>query len=164
MKRLLPTLILAASLFAVPVYAQTPIHQDRELAEFIRFAKQATTQQKIELLDEIVQKTSERIAHKSNDVFAGIQVSHHYPKSHALDYTLMMRPSFAQSIDMKRLATPAAQAKLQGIARQSFASVCADATSRAVLEAISINEMRVFITFNQRVISKSRASLSQCPR
>lgn len=58
MPRLLPALLLAANLFAAPVYAQTATEPDTELAEFARFAQTLTIKQKTELLNELVQKTN----------------------------------------------------------------------------------------------------------
>ena len=46
MPRLLPALLLAANLFAAPVYAQTATEPDTELAEFARFAQTLTIKQK----------------------------------------------------------------------------------------------------------------------
>jgi len=68
MPRLLPALLLAANLFAAPVYAQTATEPDTELAEFARFAQTLTIKQKTELLNELVQKTNAALARKHRSV------------------------------------------------------------------------------------------------
>lgn len=162
MKRLIPVLILAISLSAASVYAQTPANQDSELAEFTRFAKQATTQQKIKLLDELVRETNAGLANENSEVFESIQLSHHYPKSHALDYTLAIRPQLAQGLDIKRFSSPKNTAEFQTILRQAMQEFCDDADIRTVFKALGIREMRLLITLNQRIINQSRVSFSQC--
>lgn len=125
MKRLIPALIIAASLAACATHA--PARQEREVAQFNRFGKTASTQEKAQLLDELVRRTNANLAGRGNSTFESIRVSHHYPRSHALDYTLAIHPSFARSLDLKQLNAPATKARLQEVARQSIQSLYGDA-------------------------------------
>ena len=102
MKPLIPALILADSLTACATCAPSPAKQEREIAQFNRFGKTASTQEKVQLLDELVRKTNANFAGRGNEVFESIRISHHYPRSHALDYTLAIHPRFAQSLDLKK--------------------------------------------------------------
>ena len=105
MKPLIPALILADSLTACATRAPSPAKQEREIAQFNRFGKTASTQEKVQLLDELVRKTNANLAGRGNEVFESIRISHHYPRSHALDYTLAIHPRFAQSLDLKKNST-----------------------------------------------------------
>lgn len=101
----MPRLLLAANLFAAPVYAQTATEPDTELAEFARFAQTLITiKQKTELLNELVQKTNATLAHESTEVFESIKISHRYPRSRSLDYTLTIRPQLAPAINIQTAA------------------------------------------------------------
>ncbi|WP_315367023.1 hypothetical protein [Kingella oralis] len=112
MPRLLPALLLAANLFAAPVYAQTATEPDTELAEFARFAQTLTIKQKTELLNELVQKTNATLAHESTEVFESIKISHRYPRSRSLDYTLTIRPQLAPAINIQTAAIARGQSPL----------------------------------------------------
>ena len=162
MKPLIPALILADSLTACATRAPSPAKQEREIAQFNRFGKTASTQEKVQLLDELVRKTNANLAGRGNEVFESIRISHHCPRSHALDYTLATHPRFAQSLDLKKLNAPATQAKLQNIAQQSVKSLCGDAHTRAAFASLGITEMRVLLTLHHRVITQSRTQFSQC--
>ena len=158
MKHLIPALLLVASLFAHPVYAQAPAKS----AEMTRFIQSATTQQKIKMLDLLVQDTNAKLADYQTEVFASIKISHRYPSSRALDYTLTIRPELANKINIKQLQSPEGTAGLQSVLQRAMRNSCNDSVVRPMLEALGITEMRAIFTLNGRIINQSRAPLSQC--
>ena len=162
MPRLLPALLLAANLFAAPVYAQTATEPDTELAEFTRFAQTLTIKQKTELLNELVQKTNAALAHESTEVFESIKIGHRYPRSRSLDYTL--RPQLAPAINLKRLQSPEGKAGFQNLLQKAMGNACRDKLSRILFEALGIREIRAAFTLNGRAINQSRMALSECNR
>ena len=164
MPRLLPALLLAANLFAAPVYAQTATEPDPELAEFARFAQTLTIKQKTELLNELVQKTNAALAHESTEVFESIKISHRYPRSRSLDYTLTIRPQLAPAINIKRLQSPEGKARFQNLLQKAMGNACRDKLSRTLFEALGIREIRAAFTLNGRAINQSRMALSECNR
>ena len=159
MPRLLPALLLAANLFAAPVYAQTATKPDTELAEFA-----LTIKQKTELLNELVQKTNAALAHESTEVFESIKISHRYPRSRSLDYTLTIRPQLAPAINIKRLQSPEGKARFQNLLQKAMGNACRDKLSRTLFEALGIREIRAAFTLNGRAINQSRMALSECNR
>ena len=104
MKHLIPALLLVASLFAHPVYAQASAKPSDKSAEMTRFIQNATTQQKIKMLDLLVQDTNAKLADYQTEVFASIKISHRYPRSRSLDYTLTIRPQLAPAINIQTAA------------------------------------------------------------
>ena len=162
MKRLIPALFLAASLFAHPVYAQAPAKPSDKSAEMTRFIQSATTQQKIKMLDLLVQDTNAKLADYQTEVFASIKISHRYPSSSALDYTLTIRPELANKINIKQLQSPEGTAGLQSVLQRAMRNSCNDSVARPMLEALGITEMRAIFMLNGRIINQSRAPLSQC--
>ena len=158
MKHLTPALFLVASLFAHPVYAQASAKPSDKSAEMTRFIQSATTQQKIKMLDLLVQDTNAKLA----DYQTSIKISHRYPSSRALDYTLTIRPELANKINIKQLQSPEGTAGLQSVLQRAMRNSCNDSVARPMLEALGITEMRAIFTLNGRIINQSRAPLSQC--
>ena len=162
MKHLIPALLLVASLFAHPVYAQASAKPSDKSAEMTRFIQNATTQQKIKMLDLLVQDTNAKLADYQTEVFASIKISHRYPRSRALDFTFVINPKYAEEIGIKWMQSPAGAAEFQSVLHRTIKNFCTVPASRSLLEAIGITEMRAIFTLNGRIINQSRAPLSQC--
>ena len=162
MKHLIPALLLVASLFAYPVYMQASAKPSDKSAEMTRFIQSATTQQKIKMLDLLVQDTNAKLADYQTEVFASIKISHRYPRSRALDFTFVINPKYAEEIGIKWMQSPAGAAEFQSVLHRTIKNFCTVPASRSLLEAIGITEMRAIFTLNGRIINQSRAPLSQC--
>ena len=162
MKRLIPALLLVASLFIHLVYAQAPAQPSDTSAEIIRFAKNTTTQQKIKLLDLFVRESNAKFANRQTEAFSSVKMSHHYPRSRALDFTFVINPKYAEEIGIKWMQSPAGAAEFQSVLHRTIKNFCTVPASRSLLEAIGITEMRGIFTLNGRIINQSRAPLSQC--
>ena len=114
------------------------------------------------MLDLLVQDTNAKLADYQTEVFASIKISHRYPSSRALDYTLTIRPELANKINIKQLQSSEGTAGLQSVLQRAMRNSCNDSVARPMLEALGITEMRAIFTLNGRIINQSRAPLSQC--
>ena len=111
-----------------------------------------------------MQKTNAALAHESTEVFESIKISHRYPRSRSLDYTLTIRPQLAPAINIKRLQSPEGKARFQNLLQKAMGNACRDKLSRTLFEALGIREIRAAFTLNGCAINQSRMALSECNR
>lgn len=166
MKRLIPTLITAVTLFAAPVCASAADAPDTETIEYIRYAKQATPAERVLMLDQLVAELNAGYAGFSSESTESLRISHDYPRGHALVYTYTMKPHLAGEIDNKRLASPELKKEVQDITWQSLRQLCkpngGTPSGVTALKALGLNEIRLVLTLNNRVLIESSFPFSQC--
>ena len=102
LNKILAFSVLSLVLLLQPARAETQ-QNDSELDSFIQALPTLNTQQKAQLLDEMVSQVNERYAQRpETEVVQSMRLSHNFPEKPQLTYTFQLQPAFRTVLDRSR--------------------------------------------------------------
>ena len=102
LNKVLACTALSLALLMQPARAESQ-QNDRELDSFIQALPTLNTQQKAQLLDEMVRQVNERYAQRpETEVVQSMRLSHNFPEKPQLTYTFQLQPAFRTVLDRNR--------------------------------------------------------------
>ena len=157
LNKILAFAVLSLALLMQPARAETQ-QNDREMDAIIQALPTLNTQQKAQLLDEIVSHVNERYAWqwKTDELQSG-RVSHELPEKPQITYTFQLQPALRPLLDRNRERFVQLMETIVELAAPCFPSKIAEAMNQ-----MGVRQMRLLFRLENETLWEQVRDLPVC--
>ena len=157
LNKILAFAVLSLALLMQPARAESQ-QNDRELDSFIQALPTLNTQQKAQLLDEMVRQVNERYAQRpETEVVQSMRLSHNFPEKPQLTYTVQFQPAFRTVLDRNReLFVQLMETSVE------LAAPCFSSKTVEIMNRLGVRQVRLLFRLQNETVWEQVRDLPVC--
>ena len=157
LNKILAFAVLSLALLMQPARAESQ-QNDRELDSFIQALPTLNTQQKAQLLDEMVSQVNERYAQRpETEVVQSMRLSHNFPEKPQLTYTFQLQPAFRTVLDRNReLFVQLMETSVE------LAAPCFSSKTVEIMNRLGVRQVRLLFRLQNETVWEQVRDLPVC--
>ena len=157
LNKILACTALSLALLMQPARAETQ-QNDSELDSFIQALPTLNTQQKAQLLDEMVSQVNERYAQRpETEVVQSMRLSHNFPEKPQLTYTFQLQPAFRTVLDRNReLLVQLMETSVE------LAAPCFSSKTVEIMNRLGVRQVRLLFRLQNETVWEQVQDLPVC--